>query len=73
MNLVCILVRSTLAVTTLSSLLFIVINGPSPNLRNAQESVSRWLVTHRSAMAPEKKKKNLKTKDELNALKLIFT
>ena len=73
MNLVCTPARSNLAVTTLSSLLFIGINGPPPNLWNAQESLSRWLVSHRSAMAPERKRRNVKTKEDLNAVELMFT
>jgi len=73
LNLVYTPTRSTLAITTLSSLLFIGINGPPPKLWNAQESLSRWLVSHRSAMAPERKRRNVKTKEDLNAVELMFT
>ena len=71
LNLVYTPARSTLAITTLPSLQFIGINGPTPNLWNAQESLSRSLVSHRSAMAPERKRRNVKIKD-LNAVELMF-
>ena len=60
MNLVCTPARSALAVKTLSSLIFISINGPPPNLWNAQDAVARWLLSHRSALAPERKKRVVK-------------
>ena len=40
-------------------------------LWNAQESLSRWLVSHRSAMAPERKRRNVKTKEDSNAVELM--
>eukprot|EP00794_Sanderia_malayensis_P019804 gene19804-21744_t len=73
MNLVCTPARSALAVKTLSSLIFISINGPPPNLWNAQDAVARWLLSHRSALAPERKKRVVKKIEDLNSLELIFT
>ena len=49
LNIVCVDQRSNLLIKNIASLLFISINGPIPNLWNAESSVNKWLLYHRSA------------------------
>ena len=60
MNMVSTPARSTLAITTLSSLLFIGINGPPLNLWNAHESLSRWLMSHNQQWHPKESEEMLR-------------
>ena len=72
MNLVCRKQRASLEVDNISSLLFISINGPPPDLWEARSSVKKWFLQHRSAADTQSKVVANISVDDLNRVQRFF-
>ena len=75
LNIVCVDQQSNLLIKYIASLLFIPINGPPPplpHLWNAESSVNKWLLYHRSATDSQNRVVKPVRKEDLNCIQQFF-
>ncbi len=71
MNLICTPMRSNLAMTHISFLLFVNINGPPPNMWDAEKALT-GSIYHRAANDNQTRKRKTTSVSDLNELQIIY-